>query len=291
MRKIFLLGLFMICFAVSQSQQVQVEYNFNNVGDCTFGAHNNLSTPVYLQMWFTSLENSTFREDLPYIKKLEPGYNSLFTLARESEEEGIRFIYDIKVYRSFPGPKVDLGFPYLVPFVPGSEVKPVEIKNIDGFWGQEVPKAWRATGFYAKPGTPVFASRQGQVMEIAGDKRTSNSQTWYNTWNNAVTLLQPDGTLITYKNVVVKNNEITLNQKVQPGEMIGEVAQGEEEIVLVVYHYLLNSTELQFIIPSFLTAPGKTEIVNPAQTIKVIHPDEVRGLEMTRKEQRQYFKK
>jgi hypothetical protein len=72
---------------------------------------------------------------------------------------------------------------------------------------------------------------------------------------------------------------------------MGEVSAGAHELVLVIYHYSLASTGLQFMIPSFLTEPGKTEIVNSAQTIKVVHPDEVRGLEMTKKEQRQYLKK
>lgn len=291
MRKAVVLFLFLLQFVFVRAQLVQVEYNYNNVGDCIFGAHNQAKTPLYLHMWFTNLEYTSFREELPYIKKLDPGYNSLFTLARESEESAPQFIFEIKTFRSDPAPNVDLDFPYLVPFAPGTEIKPVDISSIAGFWGPEEPKGWKATGFSARPGTPVFAARQGQVVEITGASRAGNSQTWYNTLTNAITLLQPDGTLIIYKNVVDKSNSLKLNQKIQASEFLGEVTAGAHELVLVIYHYSLSSTGLQFIIPSFLTEPGKTEIVNSAQTIKVVHPDEVRGLEMTKKEQRQYLKK
>lgn len=291
MRKAVVLFIFLSQFLFVRAQLVQVEYNYNNVGDCIFGAHNQAKTPLFLHIWFTNLEYTSFREELPYIKKLDPGYNALFTLARESEEGAPQFIFEIKTFRSDPVPEVNLNFPYLVPFAPGTEIKPVDVNSIAGFWGPEEPKGWKATGFSASQGMPVFAARQGQVVEITGASRAGNSQTWYNTLTNAITLLQPDGTLITYKNVVDKSNNLKLNQKIQAGEQMGEVAAGANELVLVIYHYSLSSTGLQFIIPSFLTEPGKTEIVNSAQTIKLVHPDEVRGLEMTKKEQRQYLKK
>lgn len=291
MLKAFLFTGFLFAFLVVKAQLVQVEYNYNNVGDCILGAHNQAKTPLFLNLWFTTLENTTFREPLPYVKKLDPGFNPLFTLPRESEEGAPYFIFQTKIFRSDPRPEINLNFPYLVPFAPGAKVKPVEVNNIDGFWGTETPKNWKATGFAASPGTPVFAARQGQVVEIAGARRTGDSQTWYNTLTNSVTLLQPDGTLITYKNVIDRQQSILLNQKIQAGEILGEVAPGSNEVVVVVYYYSLYADGLQFIIPQFLTAPDKTEIVNSAQTIEVIHPDEVRGLEMTKKEQRQFLKR
>ena len=62
------------------------------------------------------------------------------------------------------------------------------------------------------------------------------------------------------------------------------------EIVLTIYHNTLNSTDLQFIIPLFVTAPGKTEILNSALNITVVHPIEVRGLEMSKKEIKKILK-
>lgn len=290
MLKTLLFTSFIFTVFAAKAQLVDVEYNYNNVGDCILGAHNQSKTPLYMNLWFTTLENTSFREQLPYIKKLDPGFNSLFTLPRESDEGAPYFIFQVKTFRSDPVPVINLDFPYLIPFEPGAAVKPVDVKNIDGFWGADAPKAWKATGFEATPGMSVFAARQGQIVEITGARRTGDAQTWYNTWTNAITLLQPDGTLIIYKNVTDPKGNLTLNQKIHAGELLGEVAPGANEVVVVVCHYSLYAEGLQFIIPQFLTAPGKTEIVNSAQTIQVIHPKEVRGLEMTKKEQRQLLK-
>ena len=290
MLKTLLFTSFIFTVFAAKAQFVDVEYNYNNVGDCILGAHNQSKTPLYMNLWFTTLENTSFREQLPYIKKLDPGYNSLFTLPRESDEGAPYFIFQVKTFRSDPVPVINLDFPYLIPFEPGTAVKPVDVKNIDGFWSADAPKAWKATGFKATPGMPVFAARQGQIVEITGARRTGDAQTWYNTWTNAITLLQPDGTLIIYKNVTDPKGNLTLNQKIHAGELLGEVAPGADEVVVVVCHYSLYAEGLQFLIPQFLTAPDKTEIVNSAQTIEVVHPNEVRGLEMTKKEQRQLLK-
>ncbi|HSH19207.1 MAG TPA: hypothetical protein VLA03_02065, partial [Draconibacterium sp.] len=110
-------------------------------------------------------------ESLPYVKKLDPGYTGLFTLSREMDMDAPYFIFEIKTFRSNPIPEINLDFPYLVPFKPGAMVKPFDVKEIDGFWGNETPKSWRATGFIAQPGEPVYAARQGQIVEIVGKTR------------------------------------------------------------------------------------------------------------------------
>ena len=290
MYKICLFLILTFTILESRAQLVDVQYDYNNVGDCTFWAQNNLKTPLYLNLVFTSMENTRFTEPLPYVKKLSPGSNGLFTLLREPNANPPYFIFDIKTYRSNPVADVNLDFPYLVPFAPGTMVKPFDVTNIDGFWGEETPKSWQATGFIAQPGEPVYAARQGQIVEITGKNRTGDPKTWYNTWTNSITLLQPDGTLVTYKNVSDNDKKLELNQTIHAGEILGEVAQGSSEVILMIYHNTLNSSDLHFIIPLFVTSPGKTEILNSALKIEVVHPNEVRGLEMTKKEQKKLLK-
>lgn len=290
MLKLFLLVVLIFIWVENNAQFVEVQYDYNNVGDCIFVAANNSKTPLYLNLIFTSLENTRFTENMPYVKKLEPGYNSLFTLLREPDLSPPFFIFEIKTFRSNPIPEINLDFPYLIPFAPGTTVKPVNVENINGFWGNDEPKSWKATGFEASPGDLVYAARQGQIVEIAGENRGGDPKTWYNTWTNAITLLQSDGTLITYKNVTDRNKKLKVNQIIQAGEMLGEVTQNSSKIILMVYHNLLSSSDLQFIIPVFVTVPGKTEILNPALNIEVVHPNEVRALEMTKKEQRKFLK-
>lgn len=290
MNKFLLFVLFLFLFFKGHTQLVEVQADYNAVGDCIFSAHNNTKTPLFLNIDFADLQNTTFNETLPYIKKLTPGFNSLFTLQRDVEADVPRFNYQLKTYRSDPAARVDLDFPYLVPFAPGTNSSPFDVENINGFWGSNEPKSWVASGFKSQAGTPVFASRKGEIVEISGATRTGEPQFWYNAWPNSITVLQPDGTLICYKNVSDKNKTLQLGETVYPGQPIGEVARNESEIVILIYQNTLSSPDLLFIIPQFVTAPGKLQIVNPSMNIEVVHPLEIRGLEMSKKEKRKFLK-
>jgi len=282
--------LFVFIFSGIKAQLANVEYYFSGAGDCIFGATSEMKTPIFLNIDFEYINNSTFNEPLPYVKELEPGYNSLFTLNPNTRLSGISFNFHIKTFRSNPLADVNLDFPYLLPFAPGTKATVFDVKNIDGFLGMSTPKSWRATGFMVKPGEPVYAVRTGTVVEIAGREKSENTRSWYNGWGNSITLLQPDGTLICYKNVVDPLNKLKLNQKVFAGEILGEVAPGTSELVLLIYHNTLLSDDFSFIIPQFQIGPGKIGMVTPSMPVEVIHPVEIRGLEMTKKEQKRLLK-
>jgi len=126
MYKILLLLILVFSFYKNSAQLVEIQYDYNNVGDCIFGANNYAKTPLFINLFFTNLENTRFKEPLPYVKRVDPGFTGLFTLFRE-EERAPQFIFDIKTFRSNPLANVNLDFPYLVPFAPGSIVKPVDV--------------------------------------------------------------------------------------------------------------------------------------------------------------------
>jgi len=286
----------------TKAQLVEVQVDYNSSRDCIFSAYNNVKVPMYLHLNFADLMNTSFTETLPYVKKLTPGFNSLFTLYSENGQVP-RFQYDIKSFRSDPTANVDLNFPYLIPFKPGEKITLKNVKTIAGFRGDKEPESWLATGFNAKPGDKVYASRQGVIVEISGKEKQGEAITWYNTWNNSITLLQPDGTLICYRNVRDKNNELNLNQKVYAGEVLGELASGANELIVLIYHNTIsglisttnkttgNSDNLKFIIPQFAVNENDIEILNSAKEYIVVHPVSVRGLEMSKKEKRKILGK
>lgn len=289
-KSILFFVLLFFCVQLS-AQIVGVRADYDGVGNCIFTAYDNASTPMFLNIEFADLQNTTFNETLPYVKKLTPGSNTLFMLVRDPDADVPRFNYQIRSYRSNPIADVDLDFPYLIPFVSGKMVTVFDVKNIDDFWGEKKFKSWAATGFNAQPGEAVYAARQGEIVEIVGKERNDDPESWYNTWTNVITLLQPDGTLITYKNVIVnKSFKLKLNQKIYAGQVLGEVAPNSDGIVILIYHNMLESDDLLFVIPQFVTEPGKIEMVNQSMNIKVVHPNDVRGLEMTKKEKRKILK-
>jgi len=268
------------------AQLVEIQANYNSIGDVEFIAYNNSQTPVFLNIDFADLENTSFNETLPYIKLLDPGFNNLFILERDLDADVPRFNYEIKSFRSNPMALVNLDFPYLFPFKTGTKVSVLDVGNIVGFWGMNEPKSWNATGFKTNQGQVICASRRGTVVEIVGANRTGEPENWYHTWNNAITILQPDGTLICYRNVVDKNKKLKIGQKVFPGEIIGEIAPYETELVMLIFQSSLNTKELLFIIPQFVTEENKLEMIITSKDYLVVHPGNIRGMEMTNKEKR-----
>lgn len=289
MNKFIILIIFSFLFKGINAQLVEVRADYNDMGDCIFSAINNAKTPMFLNIDFADLQNTTFNETLPYVKELDPGFNNLFTLERYLDADVPRFNYQMKTFRSDPTSIVDLDFPYLIPFEPGTKVNPKEVKSITGFWGSEKLKSWVATGFHAKSGDKVYSSRNGTVVEIAGQLKIGESITWYNTWNNSITVLQPDGTLICYRNLISKSLEV--NQKIYAGQLIGEIAPSANDLIMLIYQNSLGSNDLRFIIPQFIVDENKSEIVNIAKEYIVVHPYSVRGLEMSKKEKRKILGK
>ncbi|WP_297093703.1 hypothetical protein [uncultured Draconibacterium sp.] len=289
--KILLLLNFIFMAGISMAQYVEVQANYNSVGDCIFSASNNAKVPMYLHINFADIENTTFNEPLPYIKKVAPGFNSLFTLQRDLDAGIPRFNYDIETFRSNPTADVDLNFPYLIPLKEGKNVSVFDVKNIDGFWGKETLESWFATGFKAEPGDAVFASRNGVVAEVVGDSRTGDSRYWYHTWTKSITLLHDDGTLICYNGVQFDPEQLVVGQKVFAGQKIGEIINDSGELVVLIFHDSLFTKKLAFVIPQFvINNSGDAEIMNSLKPYKVFHPELIRGMEMTKREKRKFLK-
>lgn len=289
--KHFFILAFSFLFLETMSQPVEVQYDYNAVGDCIFSAENNSQAPVYLHLNFADLQNTSFTETLPYVKRLAPGFNALFTLQRDLDADAPRFNYEIKSFRSNPMAMVDLKFPYLIPFAEGEQVGVFDVKDLEGFRGNEVPKSWSATGFVAKPSAQVYASRNGTVTEVVGATRGENPQNWYNGWNYNVTLMQADGTLICYRNVSDKQKKLAVGDKIFAGQVLGELAPSTNRVEVVIYHHSINTKGLLFVIPKFVVSEGKTEIVNSATKYSVVHPNSVRGLEMSKREKKKILGK
>lgn len=290
MKKTFIFLLLTFEFFLANAQPVEVQANYTSIGDVEFVAYNNTPAPVFLNVNFADLQNTSFDEPLPYIKKLEPGFNTLFTLQRDLDAGAPQFNYDIKFFRSNPMSEINLDFPYLIPLKPGETASVFDVKNIDGFWGDEVPDSWVATGFKVQPGQPVYASRTGIVVEITGAVRDGEPANWYHTWTNSITVLQPDGTLICYRNVIDKNKKLSVNETIYAGEQIGIVSPKANELILMIFQNSLNSDDLRFIIPRFVTGEAATELLISSKNYKVAHPEKIRGLEMTRRERRKILK-
>ncbi len=283
----FFLLLLIPGFVIAQLAEVQA--NYNSMGDVDFVAYNNTRVPLFLNIDFADLENTTFNEPLPYIRLLQPGFNTLFTLQRDNQSGVPRFNHQIKIFKSNPWSLGDLDFPYLIPLSPGKTALIIDVQSLAGFLDMKVPESWSATGFLVAPGQDVYASRTGIIVEVTGASRHGDSQTWYHHWNNAITLLQADGTLICYRNIVDSDKKLKIGEKLFAGQKLGNVVPSANELIIVIYQHSLNSPELRFIIPQFVSN-NDTGVLLTSQEYQVVHPREIRAKEMTSRERRRYLK-
>lgn len=286
--KTTVLMLWFLAFWTSiAAQVVDVRSEYTALGDCVFSATNRAATPMFLHLKFADLENTSFSEPVPYVKKLNPGFNALFTLLLDSGAEDLRFNYDIKIYPSNPLPEIDLYFPYLIPLEKGKSISVFDVPDIAGFWGTDSPDSWVATGFYANAGDAVVAARNGEVVEIVGDERVGESLVWYHAWNYSVTLLHDDGSLMCYHNVISTPELLQVGDRIFAGQKLGQLANGCNGLVVLIFHHSLFSDQPLFVLPEFVTsADGSSEILNTSQSYTVFHPRAVKGLEMTKKEKK-----
>jgi hypothetical protein len=68
------------------------------------------------------------------------------------------------------------------------------------------------------------------------------------------------------------------------------VAPGSTEVIVLIFQHSLNSTDLRFVIPQFVAGEKETGILLSSRKYKVVHPIEIRGLEMSNREKRRNLK-
>ncbi len=278
----------LISFFISTTvfaQKIEVQASYTDIGDVEFVAYNNTRVPLFLFINFADLSNATFDEALPYVKMVTPGYNDLFTLRRHLDAEAPRFNYEIDQFVSNPVANVDLDYPYLLPFKPQTKVQSVAIEDFKHPY-KKFFADYYSTIFKVLPAAPVYACRNGVVVAIKKDGVVPASA--YPGGYNSVTVLQSDGTLITYQNIIPK--KLKEGKKIYAGEQIGNLLPQDSSLIIFITQNQLDSHELKPIIPKFQVDEEKVELVIGNRTFNVVHPKSVRGKEMTRREKRRHLK-
>ncbi len=82
------------------------------------------------------------------------------------------------------------------------------------------------------------------------------------------------------------SKSLELNQKIHAGQLMGEIAPSADILKILIYQNSLGTDDLRFIIPQFEVGENELEIVNIAKEYDVVHPNSVRGLEMSKREKR-----
>ncbi|MBN1819966.1 MAG: hypothetical protein JXR31_10250 [Prolixibacteraceae bacterium] len=278
----------LLCFMLpglwlSAQNEYQVKYDLDAVGNVNFSADNYSTFPVYVALDFSYLENASFSEKLPFIKRVNPGTNSLFTIYCETDMPGPDFNIEIKWFISDPSPEVDPEYPYLIPVSSGSEVLVTsEIEKENN----------RSIGFELIGSDEVVASRKGIVIRLINNNHP-NLPTEKGKQFNLVQLLHEDGTIGEYYNFAYHQINCKLGQTVLPGQIIGKANRIENNNYMVgfsLFHSDLNSKNKIFLIPEFLLEGSKISQVEMGKVYKSVQDEKIIIKELSGKEKREYKK-
>jgi hypothetical protein len=279
MYRAFILAIFIYSGITALAQNnVRVKYNYDASGNAGFMAENYTAVPVYISLDFSYLRNASFSDPLPYVKRVEPGSTSLFTIYREPDMPAPDFNIEYSWFPSNPKPEIDPDFPYLIPAKEGTTV------SIDG-----ARPGWenRPVVFALKQTNEICASRKGIVVNVV-DSVTKEMSAANPKLLNYLDILHDDGTIGEYINFAYRGVSCEIGQKVFPGQVLGKTfdSGGNGLIGFRLYHHQLSSKTVRFLIPEFYNESGKVEQLTINKSYRSVHPSEIIEKELSRKEKK-----
>ncbi len=291
---ILLLAFSNVCIYSFGQKEVELKHDYDAVGDAHIRAYNHTNTPVYVVFDFAYLELASFNEDLPMIKRVEPGISEFLVVMKEYEEGSPRFNYTYKWYKAHPKPNIDERFPYLFPVEKGKETSSFHIETPESFMGTGITGKWYSLGFKMEKSTAICASRKGVVVKaISNVPEIDSGSKKYQQVNNLVRVLHEDGTMAEYTNFAHNKVYYQVGETIYPGDILGEVNTAMQPFPFAgftVFHADMRSRNWKTIIPKFHLKGEKTVKILAPGVYTSEHIDKIIGLEMTRREKKKYLK-
>ena len=277
-KTLFFLGILTLSIYGFSQESFQVRYDYDASGNANFIADNYTKIPVYVSLNFSYLDYASFMEELPYIKRIEPGTSPLFTIYREQGQPSPSFNIEVKWYPSHPSPEVDPEYPYLIPVKPGVSVKiSDDITNGNS----------RSVGFIPEGSSEICAARKGVVVKIMGnnhpDLPLKNQQL------NLVQVLHEDGTIGEYFHFGYREINCQPGETVIPGQVLGKAARlsdGNPYFGFSLFHSDLYSDTPKFLIPEFFKEGDDISQLENGKSYKAVQDDKIVRRELTRKEKK-----
>ena len=285
-----------ILFSISSKAQedVVLKHDYDAVGNAHIRAYNYTGVPIYIALDFTLIENTSLNEDLPIIKRVEPMISEFQELMSDSNMLKPVINYVFSWYRAHPSPKIDKGFPYLLPIARNKKTSVFHVSNLSGFNGSEISGKWYSLSFTVEGSNTIHAVRKGQVVKVVSNVTEAEIDgSNYTHVNNFLHVLHEDGTIAEYTNFAVNGIDKAIGNIVYPGEILGKVnpsIQPTPYVGLTIFHSKLNSKDWKTIIPGFYTlSEGSAKILAP-ESYTSEYSNKIIGFEMTRKEKKKFLK-
>ncbi|MBO6795170.1 MAG: M23 family metallopeptidase [Balneolaceae bacterium] len=214
---IFLILLLTLGFDTTQHKEVEVFKREIN-GVIEIWAMNPNIYPVTVELSAT-LTNLNSDKPLPHIEVLTyDREEKLFTLVPVDPAKAWNFETNYITYTGDVYARHDDSFQYRFPFRNGSTFGVSQ-----GFGGEfsHQGNIQYSIDFMMPEGTPIYAARDGMVIEVKEDSQSGGDDKKYVDEANTITILHGDGTMADYSHLQFNGAHVRVGQSIKLGQFIG----------------------------------------------------------------------
>ncbi|MFW6215969.1 MAG: M23 family metallopeptidase [Alkalispirochaetaceae bacterium] len=204
-----------------QSDPVRVYGEATEEGDYRFYADNNQIIPMWINVEFRSLTNLDSNVELPFRRTIEAGREREFLFTLEVQNERARRGYSLSYSFAYGDPTTathDDDHLYLFPFGHGTKHRVTQ-----GFNGEfsHFGENQYGVDFDLDIGDPIYAARDGLVVEVKDDSNTGGPSMSFAEYGNRIVVRHDDGSFGNYVHLMQGGADVAVGERVEAGERIG----------------------------------------------------------------------
>lgn len=202
------------------SEFLDIYFEKRDDGGYDFYADNNHFIPQYISLGFVSLVNLKITTPNPSLTTIQAGEKKvlLTSLIQKDKKKSYSFKSRLSYTNGDPEKVKPDNYLYSFPFRHGEKYKLDQ-----GYGGKfsHMDENYYALDFSMDVGTPVYAARDGVVIETKEDSNRRGTSKAHAKYGNYIAIYHSDGTFASYVHLRKNGSEVEVGDKVKEGDLIG----------------------------------------------------------------------
>ena len=282
-------------FSISSLQaQITIDTEPDKENNVNFYANNPNEIPYSVILNFSQLQNMTTPAGGNTTAVANPGRTKVATLKPTLAGQGTSYRYTFSFAKGNVYAKSKGNPSYLVPVSEGTVIKAVLNNPLAATVGDESAKgSYVGVSFMFDEPVQVVAPRKGIIADMKMDAHVAGSNLSFVAEENFIEIYHEDGTFTKLTVLKAGSEKVKLGQLVFPGDILAEsggenYSQGPHIRMINIKTVKENDRLIYQPFPvRFVSDKGDVEIKQYV-TFSVVHPEEVKMLEMSKKELKTY---
>lgn len=286
--------LLFVLYISSLQAQITIDTERDKENNVNFYANNPNEIPYSVILNFSQLQNMTTPAGGNTTAVANPGRTKVATLKPTLAGQGTSYRYTFSFAKGNVYAKSKGNPSYLVPVSEGTVIKAVLNNPLAATVGDESAKgSYVGVSFMFDEPVQVVAPRKGIIADMKMDAHVAGSNLSFVAEENFIEIYHEDGTFTKLTVLKAGSEKVKLGQLVFPGDILAEsggenYSQGPHLRMINIKTVKENDRLIYQPFPvRFVSDKGDVEIKQYV-TFSVVHPEEVKMLEMSKKELKTY---